>query len=88
MVLTDDQKLYFLLKELRDHGMSRHQKYIHVALGFNYRMTNMQAALGLAQLERLNQILDKRQRQDNQRSFFREAEKPFDEDGQERRAGE
>jgi len=65
IVLTDDQDLYFHLKELRDHGMSRHRRYDHIALGFNYRMTNMQAALGLAQLERLNQILAKRQQQED-----------------------
>ena len=64
MILTDDQELYLYLKELRDHGMSRHRKYLHVALGFNYRMTNMQAALGLAQLERLDEILDKRHKQE------------------------
>ena len=64
MVLTDDEELYHRLKELRDHGMSRARKYVHVALGFNYRMTNMQAAVGLAQLERFDEILDKRQRQE------------------------
>jgi perosamine synthetase len=66
MILTDDQELYLHLKELRDHGMSRHRKYVHVALGFNYRMTNMQAALGLAQLERIEEILKKRNLQEKQ----------------------
>jgi perosamine synthetase len=64
MVLTDDQELYFSLKELRDHGMSRDRKYFHVALGFNYRMTNMQAAIGVAQLEGLNNILKRRNLQE------------------------
>jgi len=64
MILTDDKELYLRLKELRDHGMSRDRKYVHVALGFNYRMTNMQAALGLAQLERFDPILKKRNRQE------------------------
>jgi perosamine synthetase len=66
MILTDDQELYLYLKELRDHGMSREKKYVHVALGFNYRMTNMQAALGVAQLERFDAILKKRNKQENQ----------------------
>lgn len=64
MVLTNDEKLYYKLRELRDHGMSRHKRYLFVALGFNYRMTNMQAALGIAQLERFEKILEQRQRQE------------------------
>jgi perosamine synthetase len=64
MILTDDEDLYHGLRELRDHGMSRHRRYAHVALGFNYRMTNMQAALGVAQLERLNEILKRRNEQE------------------------
>jgi perosamine synthetase len=40
--------------------MSRARRYIHEVVGFNYRMTNMQAAVGLAQLERLDEILKKR----------------------------
>jgi perosamine synthetase len=64
MILTDEEDLYYHLKELRDHGMSRNRRYLHVALGFNYRMTNMQAAVGLAQLERLDEILDLRKKQE------------------------
>ena len=65
MVLTDDEELYYRLRELRDHGMSRHRKYVHVVQGFNYRMTNMQAAIGLAQLERFEKILQRRQQQED-----------------------
>jgi perosamine synthetase len=43
--------------------MSIHKKYLHVDLGYNYRMTNMQAAVGLAQLEQLDKILEVRKRQ-------------------------
>jgi len=64
MVLTDDEKLYHRLLELRDHGMSLERRYVHVALGFNYRMTNMQAAIGLAQLERLDETLGLRRQQE------------------------
>ncbi|WP_415902801.1 DegT/DnrJ/EryC1/StrS family aminotransferase [Neptuniibacter sp. QD29_5] len=42
---------------LRDHGMSPGRRYHHEVIGFNYRMTNIQAALGVAQYERLNEIL-------------------------------
>jgi perosamine synthetase len=64
MILTDEENLYHHLKELRDHGMSRNRRYLHIALGFNYRMTNMQAAVGLAQLERFDEILDLRKKQE------------------------
>ena len=64
MVLTNDEKLYYKLRELRDHGMSRHKRYLHVALGFNYRMTNMQAAVGVGQLQHLDQVLLKRNNQE------------------------
>jgi perosamine synthetase len=42
---------------LRDHGMSKERKYWHVEPGFNYRLTNLQAAVGVAQLERIESIL-------------------------------
>ena len=42
---------------LRNHGMSETRTYWHDHLGFNYRMTNLQAAIGVAQLERIDEIL-------------------------------
>jgi len=45
------------MRIFRDHGMSRTIKYQHDVVGFNYRMTNLQAAIGLAQLERIGNIL-------------------------------
>lgn len=45
---------------LRDHGMRPDRRYHHEVVGFNYRMTNLQAAVGVAQYERLQNILDKR----------------------------
>ena len=39
------------------------KKYVHVDLGYNYRMTNMQAAVGLSQLEVINNIMKKRNAQ-------------------------
>jgi perosamine synthetase len=55
-VVTNDARLYEKLRILRDHGMSQTRKYWHDVVGFNYRMTNIQAALGVAQLERWDQI--------------------------------
>lgn len=47
---------------LRDHGMCPDRRYHHEVIGFNYRMTNMQAAVGVAQYERLQDILLKRKK--------------------------
>ncbi len=60
MVVTDDAELYEMAKILRDHGMDPERKYYHPYVGFNYRLTNIQAAIGLAQLERLEAILKKK----------------------------
>ncbi|WGZ94055.1 MAG: DegT/DnrJ/EryC1/StrS family aminotransferase [Candidatus Thiothrix putei] len=61
MITTDDEALYLRAKYLRDHAMSPTKRYWHTEVGYNYRMTNLQAALGLAQLERIEEILDKKQ---------------------------
>lgn len=58
--LTDNKKLYKRMKKLRDHGMSPKKRYWHDEIGFNYRMTNMQAAIGVAQLEKIYDIISKR----------------------------
>ena len=58
MCLTNNDELNDKMRTLRDHGMSRSKKYWHEVVGFNYRMTNLQAAIGVAQLERINSILD------------------------------
>jgi perosamine synthetase len=60
MITTSDKKLYEKLRFLRDHAMSKDKRYWHTEVGFNYRMTNLQAALGVAQFERIDEILDKK----------------------------
>lgn len=45
---------------LRDHGMSPDKRYWHVEVGYNYRLTNLQAAVGVAQLERMDTFLERR----------------------------
>lgn len=60
MITTDDEKLYRKAKHLRDHAMSATRRYWHEEIGYNYRLTNIQAALGVAQLERINEFLAKR----------------------------
>jgi perosamine synthetase len=61
MITTNDEDLYNKCKYLRDHAMSKDKRYWHTAPGFNFRMTNIQAAIGCAQLERVNEIMEKRQ---------------------------
>jgi len=60
MLVTNDQKLAEKMRILRDHGMNPKRRYWHSVLGYNYRMTNIQAALGVAQMERIDQILKKK----------------------------
>ncbi len=62
-LLTNDKDVAIRCMELRDHGMNNKKKYHHVVLGYNFRMTNMQAAIGLAQMEKLDQILALRNKQ-------------------------
>lgn len=58
MCITNSEELNDKMRILRDHGMSKTHKYYHEVIGFNYRMTNMQAAIGTAQVERIDRILE------------------------------
>lgn len=60
MVMAADPAIDARLRVLRDHGMTAERKYYHDVMGFNYRLTNLQAAVGVAQLERLPQTLARR----------------------------
>ena len=57
MVVTNDRRLAERMRRLRDHGMDPERRDWHPEVGFNFRLTNLQAALGLAQLERLPALL-------------------------------
>jgi perosamine synthetase len=59
-VLTDDPALAARARFLRDQAMDPERRYWHGELGFNYRITNVQAALGVAQLERLDELLERK----------------------------
>ena len=60
MVATDDDALAARMRLVKGQGQSPERRYWHVELGFNYRMTNICAAIGLAQFERLDNILDRK----------------------------
>jgi perosamine synthetase len=68
--LTDDPELAARMRVLRDHGMRPERRYWHEDVGFNFRMTNMQAAVGCAQLERMAGFLAMRRGVD---ALYREA---------------
>lgn len=70
MALCNDNELAWRMSLLRSHGITRDDKFMHkkigswyyeqLELGFNYRMTDIQAALGLSQLSRLNKFVERR----------------------------
>ena len=71
MALTNDLEIYEHMKQLRSHGITSNPKhmttvssepwyYEQIGLGFNYRMTDIHAALGLSQLERLDKFVEQR----------------------------
>ena len=57
MVLTDDPELAEKTRSLRNLCFQPGRRFYHEELGFNFRMTNLQAALGVAQLERIEEII-------------------------------
>lgn len=60
MLTTNDGLLADRCRMLRDHAMPPERRYWHEEVGFNYRMTNLQAAVGVAQLERIEQFLSRK----------------------------
>ena len=62
MVVTDDPDLAERCRSLRNLCFQPKRRYIHEELGSNFRFTNVQAALGLAQLERLDEIIVKKRK--------------------------
>ena len=50
------------MKLLRDQGMDTNRRYFFLEIGFNFRLTNLQCAILVAQIERLDDILDKRRK--------------------------
>lgn len=60
MCLTDDEGLSRSLRSLKNLGFIPEKRFVHNELGFNFRMTNIQAALGLAQLEKIEERVKKK----------------------------
>jgi perosamine synthetase len=57
MLTTGDERLAARCRQLRDHGMPPERRYWHDEIGFNYRLTNMQAAVGVAQMTRIDEVI-------------------------------
>lgn len=62
MVITNNDGLYERMSLFRNHGMLRKNYYWHELPGHNFRLTNLQAALGCAQFENLEHIIHERKR--------------------------
>lgn len=60
MIASNDYYLYDKAYHLKMHGVSSVREYWHDVIGYNYRMTNICAAIGLAQLERADEIIKKK----------------------------
>lgn len=60
MVLADDPSLLERARSLRNLCFNNQQRFVHDELGWNYRMSNLQAAVGLAQLERLDAFVQRK----------------------------
>jgi perosamine synthetase len=56
MVLTNDKALADRCRDLRNLCFDKERRYVHQELGWNFRMSNVQAAIGVAQLERIDRI--------------------------------
>jgi dTDP-4-amino-4,6-dideoxygalactose transaminase len=59
MVTTNDDEIADKIRLIRNHGMR--ERYIHEIVGYNFRMTDIQAAIGIAQIEKLTYWTEKRQ---------------------------
>lgn len=57
MVVSNDKTLIERARHLKGQGLAAHREYWHDVVGYNYRMTNIQAAIGLAQLERADEFI-------------------------------
>ncbi|MBF0489168.1 MAG: DegT/DnrJ/EryC1/StrS family aminotransferase [Candidatus Omnitrophica bacterium] len=62
MITTDDETLAKRAKHLSTQAKSDPIEYFHDEIGYNYRLTNIQAALGLAQMEKIDTYINQKQK--------------------------
>ena len=70
MLVTNNFKVAKRVKLLKDHGMDSRRRYWHPIVGYNYRATNLQAALGVAQLEQIGLMIEKKRELAKQYNSF------------------
>ena len=61
-IITNNEELSDKMRLIRDHGMRRSKNYWHEVVGHNFRLTNLQAALGCGQLENIEMIISEKKR--------------------------
>jgi perosamine synthetase len=62
IALTNDEELAEKMRMLRSHGMDKHRRFHHPILGYNYKMSDIHAAIGIAQIRKLKKYVQKRRR--------------------------
>lgn len=62
MVVTNDETLFDRCIHFKGQGLAKHRQYWHDVIGYNYRMTNICAAIGLAQLENVQVLIEKKRK--------------------------
>ena len=62
MIVTDDETVARRCRELRNLCFQPDRRFVHEELGWNFRMTNLQAAVGVAQLEQIDKFIEKKRR--------------------------
>jgi perosamine synthetase len=60
MISTSNKKIYEKCKDLRNLCFGKKDRFNHTDIGWNYRMTNIQAAMGLTQLKNINKVIYKK----------------------------
>ena len=86
MITTNNKKFYEQSKSLRNLCFGKKNRFNHEDIGWNYRMTNIQATLGISQLKRINSIVNKRHKigkeyfrrlKDNKNIYIPETKRPY-----------
>lgn len=60
MIITNNKKIYDEIQQLKNHGRKVKGKFIHEKIGYNFMFTDIQAAIGLAQINKLKKIINKK----------------------------
>ena len=60
MITTKNEELLQKMDLLKNHGMTKQRRYYHEIVGYNFRMTNMQAAIGFGQMQKIDEIIKRK----------------------------